>query len=104
MPEAKLAREAELCYASLAMVTDYDCWHADHGAVDVSVVLQTLAANAAGARSLISGLTAHLTPTRDACPHGCDTALTHALITAPEARDPDLMTKLEAITARVRKA
>lgn len=101
MPEAKLAREAEICYASLAMVTDYDCWHADHGAVDVSVVLQTLAANAAAARGVITALPTQLTATRDPCPHGCDTALTHALITAPEARDPALMARLKTLTARV---
>lgn len=103
MPEAKLAREAELCYASLAMVTDYDCWHEDHGAVDVSVVLQTLAANAQNARSLIAALPAHLSPERDPCPHGCDTALTHALITAPDARDPAVMARLDAVAGRVLK-
>ncbi len=104
MPEAKLAREAELCYASLAMVTDYDCWHADHGAVDVSVVLQTLAANAANARSLITALPQRLSAARDPCPHGCDAALTHALITAPQMRDPAVMARLDAIAARVLKA
>jgi len=104
MPEAKLAREAELCYASLAMVTDYDCWHEGHGAVDVSVVLQTLAANASNARSLVTALPARLPPTRNACTHGCDTALTHALITAPAMRDPALMARLDSITARVLKA
>ena len=101
MPEAKLAREAELCYASLAMVTDYDCWHEDHGAVDVSAVLQTLAANAAAARNTVAALPAHLPRTKAPCPHGCDTALTHALITAPEARDPALMARLKTLTARV---
>ncbi|MGL6211356.1 MAG: S-methyl-5'-thioadenosine phosphorylase, partial [Paracoccaceae bacterium] len=101
MPEAKLAREAELCYASLSMVTDYDCWHEGHGAVDVSVVLQTLTANATAARSLITHLPAQLTPTRDLCPHGCDTALTHALITAPDKRDPQVMARLDAVAGRV---
>lgn len=101
MPEAKLAREAELCYASLAMVTDYDCWHEGHGAVDVSVVLQTLAANAAHARALVAALPARLAPQRDPCPHGCDTALTNALITAPAQRDPALMARLDAVAGRV---
>lgn len=101
MPEAKLAREAELCYASLAMVTDYDCWHEDHGAVDVSLVLQTLAANASNARGMVAALPARLNQTRDTCPHGCDTALTHALITAPASRDPALMARLATLTARV---
>ena len=104
MPEAKLAREAELCYASLALVTDYDCWHDDHGAVDVSVVLQTLAANADKARSVIAAMPAQLTPTRPTCAHGCDTALTHALITAPAQRDPALMAQLSTLAARVLKA
>ncbi len=101
MPEAKLAREAELCYASVAMVTDFDCWNEGHGQVDVSGVLQILAANADAARSLITALPAQLTPTRAPCPHGCDTALTNALITAPAARDPAVMARLDAITARV---
>jgi len=101
MPEAKLAREAELCYASVAMVTDYDCWHADHDAVDVSVVLQTLGANAAQARGLIAALPARLDPARSPCLHGCDHALTHALITAPDSRDPAVMARLDAVAARV---
>ena len=103
MPEAKLAREAELCYASIAMVTDFDCWHPDHGAVDVAQVIATLTANATRARSVIAALPAQLDPTRDACPHGCDTALSHALITAPDKRDPDLLAKLDAIVGRLLK-
>ncbi len=100
MPEAKLAREAEMCYASLAMVTDYDCWHPDHGAVDVAQVIATLTANAAQARSLI----ANLSFTRpDPCPCGCDRALTYALMTAPPKRDPDLVAKLDAVAGRVLK-
>jgi len=101
MPEAKLAREAELCYASLAMVTDYDCWHPDHGAVEVSTVLQTLAANARNARSLVAALPARLEAQRSPCAHGCDTALTHALITAPAQRDPGLLAMLDAVAGRV---
>ena len=101
MPEAKLAREAELCYASVAMVTDFDCWHDGHGAVDVSKVIQTLTANSSSAKSLISQLPALLDVTRTPCPHGCDRALEFALMTAPEKRDPDLLAKLDAVARRV---
>ena len=98
MPEAKLAREAEMCYASVAMVTDYDCWHEGHGAVDVAQVIATLTANATQAATLI----ANLRLTRpDACPCGCDRALTYALMTAPAKRDPDLMVRLDAVAGRV---
>ena len=100
MPEAKLAREAEICYASVAMVTDYDCWHPDHGAVDVAQVIATLTANAQNARNLVAALPAHLLP-RDACPCGCDRALTNAVMTAPNKRDPDLVAKLDAVAGRV---
>lgn len=101
MPEAKLAREAELCYASVAMVTDFDCWHEGHGAVDVSQVIQTLTANSSSAKSLISHLPALLGPGRQPCPHGCDRALDHALMTAPDKRDPALMSRLDAVAQRV---
>lgn len=101
MPEAKLAREAELCYAAVAMITDYDCWHQDHGAVDVSVVIQTLVGNSSKARGLISHLPGLLGPDREPCPHGCDRALTHAIMTAPAKRDPDLLAKLDAVAGRV---
>ena len=101
MPEAKLAREAELCYASLAMVTDYDSWHAGHEAVDVAQVIATLSANAHNARALIAALPAHL-PT-GACPQGCDRALTHAIMTAPDRRDPDLTRRLMGVAGRVLK-
>ncbi len=101
MPEAKLAREAELCYASVAMVTDFDCWHPDHGAVDVSQVIQTLTDNSSSAKSLITQLPALLDPTRTPCPHGCDRALEYALMTAPDKRDPALMARLDAIAGRV---
>jgi 5'-methylthioadenosine phosphorylase len=100
MPEAKLAREAEICYASLAMVTDYDCWHEGHGAVDVSAVIATLMANADAARNTVTELPA-LLPERGACPHGCDHALTYAIMTAPEKRDPELLAKLDAVAGRV---
>lgn len=101
MPEAKLAREAELCYASVAMITDYDSWHPDHGAVNVSDVIKTLQGNGTKARNLIARLPALLGPDRAPCPHGCDRALEHALMTAPDKRDPALVTKLDAIAGRV---
>jgi 5'-methylthioadenosine phosphorylase len=101
MPEAKLAHEAELCYASWAMVTDYDCWHQDHGAVDVAQVIATLAANAGAARRVIAALPGALGQKRAPCPRGCNHALDHALMTAPEKRDPALLKRLEAITRRV---
>ncbi|WP_374642437.1 S-methyl-5'-thioadenosine phosphorylase [Tabrizicola sp.] len=101
MSEARLAREAELCYASLAMVTDYDCWHESHGAVDVAGVIAVVQANAAAARGLVARLPALVDPDRQACPQGCDHALTHALMTAPDRRDPGLVAKLDAIAARL---
>jgi 5'-methylthioadenosine phosphorylase len=100
MPEAKLAREAEMCYASVAMVTDYDCWHEGHGAVDVAQVIATLTANATQAGQLVANLPQHLTRP-DPCPCGCDRALTWALMTAPAKRDPDLMARLDAVAGRV---
>ncbi|MEO0678560.1 MAG: S-methyl-5'-thioadenosine phosphorylase, partial [Pseudomonadota bacterium] len=101
MPEAKLAREAELCYASVAMITDYDSWHPDHGAVDITQIVKTLQGNAGNARSMVAALPALLGAERAPCPHACDRALDHAIITGPEHRDPALMAKLDAITARV---
>ncbi|OYW58318.1 MAG: methylthioadenosine phosphorylase [Rhodobacterales bacterium 12-65-15] len=101
MSEARLAREAELCYASVAMVTDYDCWHPGHGAVDVAQVIAVMTANTAAARALVERMAASLSPDRTACPHGCDRALTHALMTAPDKRDPALLAKLDAIAARL---
>ncbi len=101
MPEAKLAREAELCYASVAMVTDYDSWHPDHGTVDISSILSTLKGNAHKAKALIAALPGLLGPTRAPCPHGCDRALDYAIMTAPEMRDPALLAKLDAVAGRV---
>lgn len=101
MPEAKLAREAELCYASVAMVTDYDCWHDDHAAVDVAQVIATLVANSGRAKALVTALPAHLPHDRSACPDGCDHALTHALMTAPDKRDSDLVAMLATVAGRV---
>jgi 5'-methylthioadenosine phosphorylase len=101
MPEAKLAREAELCYASVAMITDYDSWHPDHGAVDITQIIATLQGNGTKARDLVSRLPALLGADRDACPHYCDKALEYAIITAPDKRDPALMVKLDAVAGRV---
>jgi len=101
MPEAKLAREAELCYASVAMITDYDSWHPEHGAVDITEILKTLGANSANAKGLVARLPALLRADRAPCPHGCDRALEYALMTAPENRDPALLAKLDAVAGRV---
>ena len=104
MPEAKLAREAELCYASVAMVTDYDCWHPDHGAVDVAQVIATLGTNSARAKAMVAGLAPLLGPQQSPCPQGCDHALDHATMTAPAQRDPALVAKLDAVAGRIWKA
>ncbi|MBE3637775.1 S-methyl-5'-thioadenosine phosphorylase [Mangrovicoccus algicola] len=101
MPEARLAREAELCYASVAMITDYDSWHPDHGAVEITDIIRTLAGNADKARGLVARLPGILGPARDACPHGCDRALEHAILTAPAARDPALLARLDAVAGRI---
>jgi 5'-methylthioadenosine phosphorylase len=101
MPEAKLAREAEICYATVAMVTDYDCWHEDHDAVTVDQVVKILFGNADRARNLVRHVAPQLNTPRTACPAGCDHALDHAIITAPAARDPDLVAKLDAVAGRV---
>ncbi|MCF6317318.1 MAG: S-methyl-5'-thioadenosine phosphorylase [Marinosulfonomonas sp.] len=101
MPEAKLAREAELCYASVAMITDYDSWHPDHGEVDVTEIIKTLTGNADKARNLVARLPALLTANRQPCEHHCDRALEYAILTAPDARDPALMAKLDAVAGRV---
>lgn len=101
MPEAKLAREAEMDYATVAMVTDYDCWHEEHDAVTVDQVVKVLLGNADKARDLVKQVLPRLAAPRPVCPHGCDSALTHALITAPEARDPALLEKLSVVAGRV---
>jgi 5'-methylthioadenosine phosphorylase len=101
MPEAKLAREAEICYATVAMVTDYDSWHPDHGSVDITSIIQVMQANAESARKLVARLAADFPRHHEPCPIGSDTALEHAIITAPEARDPDLVKKLDAVAGRV---
>ena len=101
MPEAKLAREAELCYASVAMITDYDSWHPEHGSVDITSIITTLQGNAGKARDLVGRLPALLGRDRDDCPHGCDKALEFAIMTVPDKRDPELIAKLDAIAGRV---
>ncbi|SNT19620.1 S-methyl-5'-thioadenosine phosphorylase [Tropicimonas sediminicola] len=101
MPEAKLAREAELCYASVAMVTDYDSWHPDHGEVDVTQIIETLMGNAEKARGMVARLPALLGAERLPCPHGCDRALEYAIMTAPEKRDPALVARLDAVAGRI---
>ena len=101
MPEAKLAREAELCYASVAMITDYDSWHPDHGEVDISDIIATLMGNADKGRALVSRLPALLGAERAPCPHGCDRALEYAVLTAPEKRDAAMVAKLDAVAGRI---
>jgi 5'-methylthioadenosine phosphorylase len=101
MPEAKLAREAEICYATVAMVTDYDCWHPDHDAVTVDMVVSVLLANAQRAKALIRAVVPLLSADTEDCPQGCRHALDSALITAPEKRDPALVARLDAVAGRV---
>jgi 5'-methylthioadenosine phosphorylase len=101
MPEAKLAREAEICYASVAMVTDFDCWHPDHDAVTVQDIIRVLNSNAEKAKALVARLAIDFPREHEPCPIGSDRALDTALITAPEARDPELLKKLDAIAGRV---
>lgn len=101
MPEAKLAREAEICYASVAMITDYDSWHPDHGAVDITQIIETLHGNAGAARSMIAAIARDLSPTRADCQAACDRALEHAIMTPSEARDPAIVARLDAIAGRV---
>ncbi|XXT19386.1 S-methyl-5'-thioadenosine phosphorylase [Sorangium sp. So ce429] len=101
MPEAKLAREAELCYATVAMVTDFDCWHPDHDAVSVDQVVSVLQRNADRARALVRNVVPLLGSHQGPCRNGCQTALDSAIITAPEARDPALVERLSAVAGRV---
>lgn len=104
LPEAKLAREAELCYATVAMVTDFDCWHPDHDAVTVQDIIAVLSANAEKAKALIARLARDFPREHEPCPIGSDRALDAALITAPEARDKKLLKKLDAVAGRLLKA
>lgn len=101
MPEARLAREAELCYATVAMVTDFDCWHPDHDHVSVEAIVRVLKDNAEKAKALVSRLVPLLAGRGKSCGEGCHTALAQALITAPFARDPELVAKLDAVAGRV---
>ena len=101
MPEAKLAREAEMCYATVAMVTDYDCWHPNHDDVTVDAILRVLLANAEKARSLVKALSPRIKGDLQAGRCSCRTALEHALITAAEARDPEMIERLGAVAGRV---
>ena len=101
MPEAKLAREAEMCYATVAMVTDYDCWHPDHDAVTVEQVVKVLIENADRARALVKAIVPHIGKRSGACAKGCHTALEHAIITHPDKRDARLVSKLDAVAGRV---
>jgi 5'-methylthioadenosine phosphorylase len=101
MPEAKLAREAELCYATIAMVTDYDCWHEDHGSVDVAGVLRVMAENRERVQRLLLRLIGDFPREHEPCPIGSDRALDHAIMTAPDKREPALLAKLDAVAGRV---
>jgi len=104
MPEAKLAREAEICYVTVAMVTDFDCWHPDHGHVQVTDIVRVLHDNAERAKALVTMVAPKLKASRPApCPSGCDRALEFALITQPGARAPAMVKKLEAVAGRVLK-
>ena len=103
MPEAKLAREAEIPYATVAMVTDYDCWHPDHDHVDVAQVIRVLNANADNARRLVARFAADFPADHPACPIGSDHSLDFAIMTAPAKRDPRLLAKLDAVAGRVLK-
>ncbi len=99
--EAKCAREAEIAYATLAMVTDYDSWHEGHEALDVATVLATLKGNGDKARALVRGLPERVGAERDLCPNGCDRALDHAVMTAPDRRDRATLARLDAVAGRV---
>jgi 5'-methylthioadenosine phosphorylase len=101
MPEAKLAREAEIAYATVAMVTDFDCWHPDHDAVTVQDIIKVLVANGEKAKNLVARLARDFPREHEPCPIGSDRALDNALITAPQARDPKLLKKLDAVAGRV---
>jgi 5'-methylthioadenosine phosphorylase len=101
MPEAKLAREAELCYATVAMVTDFDCWHPDHDHVIVEHVVKVLHDNADRARALVAAVVPRLAGHAGPCPQGCDRALDSAILTAEAARDPELVRRLDAVAGRV---
>jgi 5'-methylthioadenosine phosphorylase len=104
MPEAKLAREAEICYATVAMVTDFDCWHPDHDAVTIQDIIRVLTSNADKARGLVARLAEDFPREHEPCPIGSDRALDTAIITDPDARDPELLSKLDAVAGRILRA
>jgi 5'-methylthioadenosine phosphorylase len=104
MPEAKLAREAEITYATIAMVTDFDCWHPDHDVVDVQSVIQVMHGNTEKARRLVARLAKDFAIMREECPVGSHKALEFAIMTTPQARDPALLAKLDAVAGRVLNA
>jgi 5'-methylthioadenosine phosphorylase len=101
MPEAKLAREAELCYATIAMVTDYDSWHEEHGQVDVAAVIRVMGENRERVQQLLLRLIRDFPRDHEPCPIGSDRALDFAIMTAPERRDEALLKKLDAVAGRV---
>jgi 5'-methylthioadenosine phosphorylase len=101
MPEAKLAREAEICYATCAMVTDYDSWHEEHGTVDVAKVIAVMQKNGEGARRFVEALIASFPRQHEACPIGSDRALEGAVMTRTDMRDPALVAKLQVVAGRV---
>jgi 5'-methylthioadenosine phosphorylase len=101
MPEAKLAREAEMCYATVAMVTDFDCWHPDHDHVTVEAIIAVLVGNADNGRALVKDVVPRLSGRTTLCHNGCHTALEHAIITHPDARDPGIVAMLDAVAGRV---
>lgn len=103
MPEAKLAREAEISYCTIAMVTDFDCWHEEFGAVDVAKVIEVLQANSGNAKRLVARIAKEFPRQHPKCPIGSDRSLDHAIMTAPEKRDPALLAKLSAVAGRVLK-
>ena len=103
MPEAKLAKEAEICYTSLSMVTDFDCWHPDHDSVEVSDIIETLTNNSSKAQRIIETLPEFLKSNKDLCSLGCNNALDNAIITAPEKRDPKVLKTLDVLLQRLNK-
>ena len=103
MPEAKLAKEAEICYTSLSMVTDFDCWHPDHDSVEVSDIIETLTNNSSKAQRIIESLPEFLESNKDLCSLGCNNALDNAIITAPEKRDPKVLKTLDVLLQRLDK-
>lgn len=101
MPEAKLAREAEMCYVSVAMVTDYDCWHTEHDNVSVDAMIKVLSANADNARSLVKASSEAVSSDQLSSNCSCKSSLENAIITSPDSRDQELVKKLDAVAGRL---